>query len=145
MRNLQFDHFTPHGSNTKCPAIQANDHKGIDYKYNIRPTILSIYEKKWTTIWSLCDQWRHTSLPKWRSQRNLDRMGYNKFCQPKAPMFADIPSWGIYNTDLWEDIKYTHNVMEVFAHVSQLKIQHLEASKPRIIKDLTHVVIDHTY
>lgn len=35
--------------------------------------------------------------------------------------------------------------MEIFAHVSQLKIQHLEASKPRIIKDLTHVVIDHTY
>lgn len=46
MRNLQFDHFTPHGSNTKCPTIQANDQKGIDYKYNIRPTILSIYEKK---------------------------------------------------------------------------------------------------
>lgn len=45
MRNLQFDHFTPHGSNTKCPTIQANDHKGIDYKYNIKPTILSIYEK----------------------------------------------------------------------------------------------------
>ena len=35
--------------------------------------------------------------------------------------------------------------MEVFAHVSPLKIQHMEASKPRIIKDLTHVVIDHTY
>ena len=39
------DHFKPYDvGGGKCQPIKANDYKGIDPNYNIRPALLEIYE-----------------------------------------------------------------------------------------------------
>ena len=47
MRKYILDHFKPrsiYGGGGKCQPIKANDYKGIDPNYNIRPALLEIYE-----------------------------------------------------------------------------------------------------
>ena len=48
MRKYILDHFKPRsiygGGGGKCQPIKANDYKGIDPNYNIRPSLLEIYE-----------------------------------------------------------------------------------------------------
>ena len=45
MRKYILDHFKPMSIyDGKCQPIKANDYKGIDPNYNIRPALLEIYE-----------------------------------------------------------------------------------------------------
>ena len=46
MRKYILDHFKPRSIYVlgKCQPIKANDYKGIDPNYNIRPALLEIYE-----------------------------------------------------------------------------------------------------
>lgn len=45
MRKYILDHFKPRSIyGVKCQPIKANDYKGIDPNYNIRPALLEIYE-----------------------------------------------------------------------------------------------------